>query len=66
MTDYLLEPVALSCPYCGERIELLIDCSLDAQDYIEDCPVCCRPMTVRVDIESSGQPRVQLLAENET
>jgi len=35
-----------SCPYCGEMIELVIDCSLGEQSYIEDCSVCCRPITV--------------------
>lgn len=32
------------CPYCGEEIELLVDTSAGAQDYVEDCSVCCRPI----------------------
>lgn len=32
------------CPYCGERAEALLDLSQDEQRYIEDCPVCCRPI----------------------
>ena len=36
------------CPYCGERIELLIDPSLAGEPYVEDCEVCCRPMRVSV------------------
>jgi len=35
-----------SCPHCGERIELTLDLSVPEQSYIEDCPVCCRPMAV--------------------
>lgn len=35
-----------SCPYCGELIELLIDCSVPEQSYYEDCSVCCRPILV--------------------
>ena len=34
------------CPYCGERIELAVDCSVHRQEYIEDCSVCCRPIVV--------------------
>jgi hypothetical protein len=44
----LLEPVIIDCPYCGEAIEILLDCSVDEQEYIEDCAVCCRPITLVV------------------
>jgi len=44
-----LETRQISCPYCGETFEILIDCSIERQSYIEDCPVCCRPITLRVD-----------------
>lgn len=37
-----LEPRDIQCPYCGETIEVLIDCSVSEQRYIEDCQVCCR------------------------
>ncbi len=32
---------AIQCPYCGERIGILVDCSIDDQEYTEDCQVCC-------------------------
>ena len=35
-----------SCPHCGETIDLTLDLSVEEQSYIEDCPVCCRPMAV--------------------
>lgn len=35
-----------SCPYCGERISVLVDHSVSEQTYIEDCEVCCRPLTL--------------------
>lgn len=38
----------ITCPYCGETIELVIDCSIPEQDYIEDCEVCCRPIKLSV------------------
>ncbi|HTT09093.1 MAG TPA: CPXCG motif-containing cysteine-rich protein [Gammaproteobacteria bacterium] len=38
---------SVDCPYCGERIELLLDPSAgETQEYVEDCAVCCQPMTV--------------------
>jgi hypothetical protein len=35
-----------TCPHCGETIELTLDLSVEEQSYIEDCPVCCKPMAV--------------------
>ena len=43
-----LDSATNDCPYCGERIELSIDCSVEAQDYVEDCSVCCRPILMTV------------------
>jgi Cysteine-rich CPXCG/Domain of unknown function (DUF309) len=37
------------CPYCGERVTVQADAVGSAEEsYVEDCPVCCRPWTVRV------------------
>ena len=38
------------CPYCGEWLEVLIDPSVRLQEYVEDCQVCCRPMTLTVTL----------------
>lgn len=40
------------CPYCGERVEAMLDLSAGAQQYIEDCPVCCRP--ILFDLQTDG------------
>ncbi|MET0072140.1 MAG: CPXCG motif-containing cysteine-rich protein [Candidatus Thiodiazotropha sp.] len=48
MTLILLHSSLIDCPYCGERIELLIDTSEPQQEIIEDCSVCCRPITLRL------------------
>lgn len=42
------QSASIDCPYCGEQIELSIDCSVEQQEYVEDCSVCCRPITVTV------------------
>jgi len=58
----------ITCPYCGEQIEILLDPADVNQQYIEDCQVCCKPInflvfesideelsvTVSSDDESSG------------
>lgn len=44
------DSVATHCPYCGEPIELFVDASAGSAAYIEDCPVCCRPMQVEVRV----------------
>ena len=49
---------SIQCPYCGEPIDLFIDDSVDHQQYVEDCPVCCRPNVIHVEIEEDGEVRV--------
>ena len=47
------------CDACGEEIVITLDLSAgDSQDYIEDCPVCCRPNLIHVDVDEDGQVRV--------
>jgi hypothetical protein len=62
----MLTPCSISCPYCGESIELLLDASAGAQSYIEDCQVCCRPINVHVSVDDEGEPRAWVTGENET
>jgi hypothetical protein len=49
-----LEEATVTCPACWEEIVLEIDVSVDEQDYIEDCPVCCNPMRVLVRCEDGA------------
>jgi hypothetical protein len=52
----MLEEVRLDCPYCGEPLDLAVDCSAgDQQHYYEDCRVCCRPMRVEIRLGSDQQ-----------
>lgn len=46
--------VAVVCPYCFESITVLLDLSVDGQNYIEDCSVCCHPMTISYVTGSDG------------
>ncbi len=50
------------CGACGEEIVIPLDPSAgERQEYVEDCPVCCRPNVVRVefvddDVRVSAEP----------
>ena len=55
----------ISCPYCGENIELLIDDSVTDQDYFEDCSVCCRPIRIQLNIDFEGDCEVLVLRDDE-
>ncbi|WHZ19558.1 MAG: uncharacterized protein OJF55_001707 [Rhodanobacteraceae bacterium] len=52
------------CPYCGEAIELVVDASAGSAAYVEDCPVCCRPIQVRLDV-SGDEFSVQVGTDDE-
>ena len=44
--------VTYVCDSCGEEIVVPVDVSAGAhQDYVEDCPVCCHPMRLHIDID---------------
>jgi hypothetical protein len=44
------------CDSCGEEIVVPVDISAGThQDYVEDCPVCCHPMTLHVEIGDDGE-----------
>jgi len=60
-----LEEPTVSCPYCGETITVLVDCSVGPQRYIEDCFVCCQPIDLIIDVDGDGGlAGIQALAEN--
>ncbi len=45
-----------SLPFCGEPMDLEIDCGAGSQEYTEDCPVCCKPVSVSVRISDGELP----------
>jgi hypothetical protein len=51
------DEAAYVCPTCGERIVVPLDLSQgDEQQYVEDCPVCCNPNVIHVELCGEGQP----------
>jgi hypothetical protein len=45
----------VTCPFCGETITIALDpAGGRAQEYVEDCQVCCRPWRVKVWYDATG------------
>ncbi len=51
MTEAVTEH-GFDCPYCGESITMLLDLTVLDQSYVEDCEVCCNPITLRFRAEN--------------
>lgn len=66
---YNTEVRSILCPYCGESIDLIIDTSVEQQQYVEDCHVCCQPILLTITIfqetEDSQYIDIQAGQENE-
>jgi hypothetical protein len=53
------DEASYACDSCGEEIVLPIDLSAGSrQEYVEDCPVCCCPNVIHVEIDDDGAVRV--------
>ena len=61
----LQENVETYCPSCGESIQLLVDCSIPEQEYIEDCQVCCKPINFLISESINGEITVNVYSEDE-
>lgn len=60
-----LKEQPISCPYCGERVTILVDDSLPEQSYVEDCHVCCRPIVLNVTADPDDGVYVVATPEND-
>ena len=47
-----------TCPYCLQRISMLLDLSVDSQTFIEDCEVCCNPIEIFYNVEAGQAAQV--------
>lgn len=63
--SYELQAVLVQCPHCWESIEVLVDCSVDEQEYTEDCSVCCHPIVLRVTADQGCLVEITARAEND-
>jgi hypothetical protein len=54
----------ITCPYCWEPIEISLDLSVDEQQHVEDCSVCCRPIVIRYTAADGELVALDVVAEN--
>lgn len=47
-----MEEHFFQCPHCWETISVLIDLSINDQNYVEDCEVCCNPLHFEIKIQN--------------
>ena len=64
MQKLLLES-RVQCPHCWEQFTLLVDTSVELQEYVEDCEICCRPIDFTVAVDDEGNPSVQARLQHE-
>ena len=49
------EACVVTCPYCGEEVEIYLEPDVRGQ-FVQDCEVCCNPWNVHV--KGRGERRV--------
>ena len=53
----------VTCPFCGEPTEVVVDADpgvASTQTFVQDCDVCCHPMTVRASVDEEGSVSVDV------
>lgn len=69
-----LDERKIDCPYCGENIDVFVEPILNDTGqcdpygeirYIEDCFVCCRPITIIVHQDEELGSSITAISENE-
>jgi transcription elongation factor Elf1 len=46
-----MEERFFTCPYCWQEISMMLDLSAGGQSYIEDCEICCNPISITYQVE---------------
>ena len=42
----------ITCPFCWQSSEILVDATIPSQRFTTDCEVCCRPFDVVVECDA--------------
>ncbi|MBB3142305.1 CPXCG motif-containing cysteine-rich protein [Halomonas organivorans] len=50
MHEEALDNHAVRCPYCDTAFELQVDASQGSHETWEDCPRCCAPIQLRIEV----------------
>jgi hypothetical protein len=46
-----MDEIYLTCPYCAQEVSMLVDPTDGTHEYVEDCEVCCNPISVKLKVE---------------
>jgi hypothetical protein len=49
-----MEEHSFECPYCWQNISMLLDLSAGGQSYVEDCEICCNPISISYEVEDGA------------
>lgn len=60
-----IKKMELTCPYCWEAIDVMVDPSMEGQPYVEDCSVCCRAIVISVHRAEKNNVEISASKENE-
>ena len=60
----LIQHESITCPYCWETIGIALDLSVEEQQYVEDCSVCCRPILISYRAQATELVELNVAAEN--
>jgi hypothetical protein len=50
----------ISCPYCAEFMEVVLDLTAGSQSYIEDCQDCCQPIQISFEVNDARLQGLQV------
>jgi transcription elongation factor Elf1 len=54
--------ITITCPHCGEEFQLSCEPDEGTAEFVIDCEICCRPMTVAVRVTDGQVADVQVSA----
>jgi len=54
------ESLSIQCPHCGESLDIAMDVIEGGAEFIVDCEICCRPLTVTVRMRAGEIEEVQV------
>lgn len=61
----MIQAETITCPYCWQPIEIVLDLSVETQRQVEDCSVCCRPIVIAYRTEDGELTELDVEAENQ-
>jgi transcription elongation factor Elf1 len=57
------DALTIECPHCGETFSLAFDVSEGSAEFIADCEICCRPMSIVVRVIDGGIDALEVTAD---